>query len=134
MSFQQFFPFESLITLIAIEISHVGNIKVLITFEMFFLGMVVQIFKNRKCFITFVTRENKCFFMDDFYMKIKVFSCCEYRSVLLVVVFFLNFCMFIFIGDSTSCRSQRGRESQEEEGAGKKEGHIQETNSSTWKK
>ena len=122
VSFQQFFPFESLITLIAIEISHVGNIKVLITFEMFFLGMVVQIFKNRKCFITFVTRENKCFFMDDFYMKIKVFSCCEYRSVLLVVVFFLNFCMFIFIGAAPSDRGER--ESQEEEGAGKKEGYT----------
>ena len=122
VSFQQFFPFESLITLIAIEISHVGNIKVLITFEMFFLGMVVQIFKNRKCFITFVTRENKCFFMDDFYMKIKVFSCCEYRSVLLVVVFFLNFCMFIFIGSASSDRGEQ--ESQEEEGAGKKEGYT----------
>ena len=67
--------------------------------------------------------------MDEFYMKIKVSFCCEYRSALLAAVFFLNFCMFIFIGGSTSCR----RESQEEEGAGKKEGHSQETNSSTWK-
>ena len=72
--------------------------------------------------------------MYEFYMKIKASFYCEYRSALLAAVFFLNFCMFIFIGDSTSCRLQRGRESQEEEGAGKKEGHIQETNSSTWKK
>ena len=67
--------------------------------------------------------------MDEFYMKIKASFYCEYRSALLAAVFFLNFCMFIFIGGSvtTSCRSR------EEEGGGKKEGHSQETNSSTWK-
>ena len=42
--FQQFFLFESFIILIAIEVSHVGNIKILIIFEMFFLGIVVQFF------------------------------------------------------------------------------------------
>ena len=69
--------------------------------------------------------------MDDFYIKITAFSCCEYRSALFVVVFFFNFCMFIFIGAAPSGRG--GRESQEQEGAGKKEGHTQETSSSTWK-
>ena len=60
-------------------------------------------------------------------MKIKASFCCEYRSALLAAVFFLNFCMFIFIGASVTPSSR------EEEGVGKKEGHSQETNSSTWK-